>query len=326
MKHRKTFLFGIILVAASVLGPAQQVIEEIVAIVNDEAITLSAFRRDYEERLQAAQSQLKGEELDKAVALIKKNLLDEMITDMLLLQMARAQNFNVTDRVKMAVENIKKANNIDTDDDFKRALAQQGYEVDAWLKVMEERIMRDAVLSNEVGRKIVIDDAEIVDYYKKHQSEFVVPEEYQLQAVYLKIEGVDEAAIDTRKKEIDAKLKSGTAFPAVAESDSDEPLKEAKGDLGSFKKAELDKTLLAAVEKLTKGEVSSWVQTKNGWYLLRLADKKDSRLLPFDEARGPITEKVGGEKQAVEIQKFLTGVKKTNFIKILKPNPLDDKI
>lgn len=328
MKHRKKILFGIILVAASVLGPAQnaKVIEEIVAIVNDEAITLSVLQRQYEERLQAVQAQFQGEELDKAVESLKKNLIEDLITETLLLQMAKAQNFNVTDRVKMAIENIKKANNIDTDDDFKRALAQQGFEYDDWIKVMEERILREAVLSNEVGRKIVIDDAEIVDYYKKHQAEFVVPEEYQLQAVYLKIEGVDEAAIDTRKKEIDSKLKSGTAFPAVAETDSDEPLKEAKGDLGLFKKAELDKTLLATVEKLNKGEVSPWVQTKNGWYLLRLADKKDSRLLSFDEARGPITEKIGGEKQDVEIMKFMTEIKKTNFIKILKPNALADKI
>jgi len=325
MNHRKTLLFGLVLLMAAAFGPAQQIVEEIVAIVNDEAITLSMFKREYEDRAQAYQAQLKGEELEKGLAALKANLLDEMITETILLQMAKTQNLNVTDRMKMAVDNIKKTNNFETDDDFKRALAGQGLEYDAWIKMMEQRILIDTIRQIEVIRKIVIDDAEIVDYYKKHQGDFVVPEEYQLQAIYIELNNQDPAAIETRKAGIDEKLKSGTAFIAVAETDSDEPLKAAKGGLGTFKKNELDKTLLAAVEKLKKSDVAPWVQTKNGWYLLRLEDKKDNRILPFEEARGPITEKIGEAKQAVEYEKFLTRIKQTNFIKILKPNPLGDK-
>ncbi len=326
MPHSKTILAGILLLAAAVCGSAQQVVEEIVAIVNDEVITLTDFKRGYEERLQAAQGQFKGEELDKAVEFIKAHALDEMITDLLLLQVAKTENYNVTDQVKMVIENIKKANNIESDDEFKRALAQQGYDYDSWISAMEQRIMKDAVIRNQVGRKIVIDDAEVVDYYKKHQAEFLVPEEYQLSAVYLMIEGKDPAALEARKAEIEAKIKSGTAFATVAEAESDDPLKEAKGSLGTFKKTELDKTLLAAVEPLKKGERTSWVQAKNGWYLILLEDKKDSRTLSYDEARNTIAEKIGGEKQNAEVQKYLEDLKAKSYIKILKANPLDDKL
>ncbi|MCX6567134.1 MAG: peptidyl-prolyl cis-trans isomerase [Candidatus Aminicenantes bacterium] len=325
MLQRKTILAGILLLGAAVFGSAQQVVEEIVAIVNDEAITLSEFKREYDERLQAAQAQYKGEALDKAIEFVKTHILDEMITDVLLLQMAKTMNINVTDQLKMIVENIKKTNEIESDDEFKRALSQQGYNYDDWIGTMEKRIMREAVLRNEVGRKVVIDDAEIVDYYKKHQDEFVVPDEYQLRAVYLTIENKEAAALEARKAEIEAKVKSGTPFETVAETDSDEPLKEAKGSLGTFKENELDKTLLAAVKPLKKGEVTSWVQNKNGWYLLQVEDRKDSRVLPFDEARGSITEKIGIEKQNVEVQKFLAEIKTKNYIKILKPNPFEDK-
>jgi len=325
MLQRKIILAGILLLGAAVCGSAQQVVEEIVAIVNDEVITLSEFKREYDERLQAARAQFQGEELDKAVEFVKIHILDEMITDVLLIQMAKSMNMNVTDQLKMIVENIKKANEIESDDEFKRALAQQGYDYDDWIETMERRIMREAVLRNEVGQKVVIDDSEIVDYYKKHQDEFVVPDEYQLRAVYLTIEEKEAGALEARKAEIEAKVKAGTPFETVAEADSDEPLKEAKGSLGTFKENELDKTLLAAVKPLKKGEMTSWVQTKNGWYLLQVEDRKDSRILPFDEARGPITEKIGTEKQNVEIQKFLADIKTKNYIKILKPNPLEDK-
>jgi len=325
MLQRKIILAGILLLGAAVFGSAQQVVEEIVAIVNDEVITLSDFKREYDERLLAAQAQYKGEELDKAIEFVKTHILDEMITDVLLLQMAKTKNINVMDQLKMVVENIKKANEIESDEQFKRALAQQGYNYDDWISAMEKQIMREAVLRNEVGQKVVIDDAEIVDYYKKHQDEFVVPDEYQLRAVYLTIEGKEAGSLEARKAEIEAKVKSGTPFEAVAEADSDEPLKEAKGSLGTFKEGELDKTLLAAVKPLKKGEVTPWVQTKNGWYLLQVEDRKDSRVLSFDDARGRITEKIGTEKQNVEIQKFLTELKTKNYIKVLKPNPFEEK-
>ncbi|MHB8055941.1 MAG: peptidylprolyl isomerase [Candidatus Aminicenantales bacterium] len=326
MPHSKILLAGILLLAAAVCGSAQQVVEEIVAIVNDDVITLSDFKRGYEERLQAAQAQFKGEELEKAIEFIKTHALDDMITDLLLLQLAKTQNFNVTDQVKLVIENIKKANNIESDDEFKRALVQQGYNYDEWIGAMEQRILKDAVIRSEVGRKVVIDDAEVVDYYKKHPTEFFVPEEYQLRAVYLTIEGKDPAALEARKAEIDAKITSGTAFETVAETDSDDPLKEAKGSLGTFKRDELDKTLLAAVAPLKKGERTGWVQAKNGWYLILLEEKKDARTLPYEEARNAIVEKVGAEKQNTEILKYLAELKAKSYVKILKPNPLDDKL
>jgi parvulin-like peptidyl-prolyl isomerase len=325
MSQRKIILAGMLLLGAVVCGSAQQVVEEIVAIINDDIITLSDVRREYSERLQAAEAQFKGEELDRAVEYVKTHILDEMITDILLLQAARTMNLNVTDQLKMVIENIKKTNEIESDEQFKRALAQQGYNYDDWIASMEKQILREAVIRTEVGRKVVIDDAEVVDYYKKHPEEFVVPEEYQLRAVYLTVADREAAALEARKAEIEAKVKGGTPFETVAETDSDEPLKAAKGSLGTFKESELDKTLLAAVKPLKKGEVSPWVQTKNGWYLLQVENKTDSRVLPFDDARGRITERIGGEKQNAEIAKYLADIKAKNYIKIIKPNPLDER-
>lgn len=325
MRHFKAFSAGLLLLGLALLAPAQQVVEEIVAVVNDEVITMTMFKAEYEGRLRTAQSQFRGEELDKAVEFIQANILDEMVTDMLLLQIARTMNLNVADQMKTIVANIMKENDIESEEDFKRALAQQGFAYDVWIKMTEERLMRDYVLRSEIGRKIVIEDAEIVDYHKKHKNEFVVPEEYTLKAVYLTVEGKDPAALEAKKAGIDARIKEGTAFETVAETESDEPMKEAKGNLGTFKKAELDKTLLAVVESLKKGDRSGWVQTKNGWYLLLLEDRKDSRVLEFEEARGQITEKIGLEKQNAELAKFLAELKTKNYIKILKPKPFEDK-
>ena len=153
MLQRKIILAGMLLLGAAVCGLAQQVVEEIVAIVNDDIITVSEFKREYDERLKAAQAQFRGEDLDKAIEYVRTHLLDEMITDVLLLQMARTMNINVTDQLKMVVENIKKANEIESDEQFKRALAQQGYDYDDWISAMEKQIMRESVLRTRSARR-----------------------------------------------------------------------------------------------------------------------------------------------------------------------------
>jgi len=75
---------------------------------------------------------------------------------------------------------------------------------------------------------------------------------------------------------------------------------------------------------LNKGGMTPWVQSKNGWYLILVEEKKDSRLRTFDESRGAITEKIGTQKQNAEVDKFLAEIKSKNYIKILKPDPFAD--
>jgi peptidyl-prolyl cis-trans isomerase SurA len=315
--------FAAFLGLATALGAGPQVVEEIVAVVNDDVITLSQVRREYDIRLQAIQAaNLVGEEHDKAIAQLRAQILDTMITDMLLLQLAKEKNINVTEQLKGTIENIKKENSLATDEDLKRALAQQGLEWEPWLRQVEETMLRQSAVMSEVSRSIALDEAEIVDYYKKHPAEFTEPEEYTLRAVYLATQDADPAALETRKKDILDKVKAGGDFTEISGTMSDPPLKESKGDLGAIKKGDLDKALLAAVEKMKKGDVSDWAQGRTGWYLLKLEDKKDSRLKTFEESRKSIEERIYSQKQTVELDKFLVELKKKSYIKILKPEPI----
>jgi len=320
MRRRTTLLliaFGLVVA----LGLAQEVIEEIVAIVNDEVITLSQYKREYDSRVQTARSQLQGPDLDKYLESLKPGLMDELVTNMLLLQMAKEKNYNVADQVKSTIESIKKENNISSDDELKRALQAQGLEWDTWLKQLEEMIMQRIVVDTEVNRSIVLDDAEIVDFYKKHQPEFIEAEEYKIRAVYLNAVDADAAALETKKTDIDGKIKAGGNFEEISGTSSDDPIKESKGDLGTMKKGQLDPTLQKALDQMKKGDVSPWVRAKNGWYLLKMEDKKDSRLLAFEEARKVIENRLFGEKQGAKLNEFLANLKKKSYIKILKPNP-----
>ncbi len=315
---------------AALLGPAaavvrgQEVVEEIVALVNDDIITLTEYREMFNLRLNEIKAaQLSSEDYDKAYAELKKGLLDYMITDLLLLQKAKELGLNVQEQMKSYLQNIMKENNIASEADLRRAVEQQGLSYEAFLKNYEEGMMRSGVIYTEVERSIVLDDAEIVQYYKKNPAEFTTPTEYKLNAIYLAAETHPGEAADPVKAAIEAKLKAGASFADTAAELSDPPMKEAKGDLGSFKEGELDRTLESAVEKLKAGETSAWVSTKNGWYLLQLAEKKPSALLPFDEARRQVEDKLYNEKRAVKSQEYIKTLRERSYVKILRPDPLE---
>jgi peptidyl-prolyl cis-trans isomerase SurA len=310
------FLFGFASAAAG------QVVEEIVAIVNDDIITLSQYQQYHDQAYQALRAQLSGEEFDKAYSQAKEQMLDTMITDLLLLQQAKKKQLNASEEVKNYVDKLKRENNIETDAQFRQALLQQGVNYEQFLKQIEEGLLRQILISIEVDRSIVVDEAEGVNYYRQNPQEFTEPEEYRLRAIYLSSDARTPEELETKKAEISGRIQSGEDFLTLASEAGDSPLKDNQGDLGFIKKGELDPALEEAVAKLQTGEATSWVQAKNGWYILKLEEKKESRLKPFEDVRAEIYDKIFREKRAKKLTEYLTDLKAKNYIKILKPNPL----
>jgi parvulin-like peptidyl-prolyl isomerase len=324
MKKVLALLLTLAASGAAIAAAAPQVVEEIVAVVNDEIITLSQYKQQFEIQLQQLKSQnLPAEQYDKQYKLLKSELLNAIITETLVLQQAKEKNLNVSEELKNNLAAIKKENNFTSDEELRRAVQQQGVSYELWLKEYEESLLKQMLMVTEVYRSIVLDESEVVQYYKQHPQEFTVPTEYKLRAVYLAPGGRTPEAIAALRSEIDAKLKSGEAFPDVAVALSDPPMKEAKGDLGTFKRGELDKTLEEAVDKLKAGEVSPWVESKNGWYLLKVEERKESYLRTFDDCRNEIQEKLLAGKRQKKTDEYLASLKEKSYIKILKPNPLD---
>ncbi len=302
---------------------ASEIVEEIIAIVNDDIITFSQYKEYHDSLYQMLRAQLQGEEFEKQYSRMKGEILDSMITDLLLLQLAKEKRLNVTEQVRATIEQIKKENHIESDEQLRRELNRQGMDYEQWLKQLEENFLRQALVFTEVDRSIVIEDSQSVNYYKSHSEEFVEPEEYKLRAIYLSSDERGKEELQTLMKEIENKTKAGDDFGALAGQYSDGPIRESQGDLGTLKKGELDATLQAAIASLKPGETAAWVQAKAGWYLLKLEGKKDSRLKSFEEVKQEIEEKIFSEMRTQKLKEFLKEIKKKSYIKILKANPLN---
>jgi parvulin-like peptidyl-prolyl isomerase len=321
MLKKRIILGALVLLAFFSLGSAD-IVEEIVAIVNGDVITLSDYKEQFDMTVQMLRQQLSGESYFKEYERLKDNLLDMMITDLLLLQKAREQGLNVKEQVKATIAQIKDQNNIESDADLIRAMNAQGIDYNQWVKQLEENMLRQAVIYTEVDRTIALDDAEIVKYYKQHQSEFILPPEYRIKTIYLSSVTHGASELAAKRTEISEKLKSGQSFEDLVMAYSEGP-KDNGGDLGFFKKGELEKAIEAGVEKLKPGEISDWIEAKNGWYLIKLEEKKESHQQTFEEARKDIENKLFNEIRSKKIEEFVKKLKEESFIKIVKPNPLN---
>ncbi len=321
MREISVILVLLLISSGAVFLYGQEVIEEIVAVVNDDVITLSQYKAQHEALYQFLRSQFQGEEFQKQYEQRKKNLLSQMITDLLLSQEAQRMEINVDEQMKLWIENVKKENNMDSDAELIRAMQQQGINFEEWKKQMRENIMKEAVIATEVNSNIVIDDSEIVNYYKLHPEEFTELPEYKLRAIYLSNEGRSEQEVEAKKKEINEMIASGEDLAALASKYSEGPEKETQGDLGRFKKGELEKGLEEAIENLKVGEMTPWLNMRNGWYLMKLEEKKESRLKPYEEVRRELEEKFFAEKRQKKLDEFLKALKEKSYIKILIPNP-----
>lgn len=323
MRKRAPFLFGLTLIVILVsMAPAQQVVDEIVAVVNDDIITMSEVREKYEQTVQEMRARFKDEELTKEIDFLKKDILEMMIFDLLVMQKAKEMNLNVSKEVKAQIDEVKKNNNLESDDDLKRALQEQGMDFNQYVKQIEETILKQAVIGQEIRPYMVTDDSEVISYYKAHPELYTEPEEYKPRIIYLASEGKSAAALEEKRKEILAKLQAGESFQTLAKEQSDPPAKDTEGDLGKFKKGELDKPLELAISKIKVNEMTGWIETRNGWYLMKLEEKKESRLMSFEEARKAVEDRILGDKQTKRLELFRKEIREKSYVKILKPNPL----
>jgi len=315
----------VVLIAAlfiAVVLYSQETVEAIVAIVNDDIITLSEYKAEHEALYNFLRSQLQGEEFDKQYEAQKKELLERMITERLLLQEARKQDLNIEEQLRMYIDNIKTQNNIESDEELRRQMAQQGIDFEVWKNQQEKGLLQQAVVFNEVGRNIAIDETDVINYYDQNPDRFTDPTEYRIRAIFISSE--DKSEDDTRKKmaDIDKKLAAGENMAALAEQYSEGPEKETQGDLGAFKEGDLAEPLRKAVENITVGSMTSWIQMPNGWFRIKLEDRKESRLKPFEEVREEIENMLFNQEQQKRLREYLEELKNRSFIKILISDPL----
>jgi len=320
MKQTRTALFAALVIiglAASIVSA--EIIEEIYAVVNGEAITLSELRNAEAEWERNLRREFQGDQLDEALKRMKAELMDTFIERKMLIAEAKRRDYDVDNDVDVMLKEIMKQNGFNTEDELKVALRKEGLTFEKFRDQQKLYRMQQRLIYEEVTSKIKIDNAEIMAYYKEHVDEFTLSAMFDLNAIYMNpASHEDEAALQAKA---DAALKAlaDADFATVAKEYTELGEGEDKNiHLGEFKSGEMDQDLEAAATKLKPGEVSGLVRTGTGWYILQLVTFTPSRLVEYEEVRDRIRRILMAQRHEVKQREYLDQLKKNSYIHIFK--------
>lgn len=132
--------------------------------------------------------------------------------------------------------------------------------------------------------------------YDKEKARFISPPQWQVSHILIKLPAkptdAEKQAALARAEKVDALAKaSGADFAKLAEEYSDDlGSKRQGGDLGWLQKGDAGPEFQAALDKMTKGEISSPVLTSDGYHIIDLRDLRDGSAETFAEVRSQLVQ------------------------------------
>jgi len=294
-----------------------EILEQVLVKVNGDIVTKSDFERMQVEFLrQKPELQnvtADSPELQKAVAESTPQLILSAIDELLLVQRGRELGYVMTDdQFKGVLDNIKKDNNIDTDEKFQEALKQEGMTLADLRRQLEKNMLETRVQQNEVLAKISVTEEEARAFYDAHKNEFTTPSELMLREILIAVptsdRGVNVAQDDAAKskaEDVRHRLLSGEPFARLAGEVSEAASKANGGLIGPVKVDELAPTLQTMLGKMKPGDISEVIRTQRGYQILALESRTETKVKTFDEARQDISDRIADEKRRGETQKYL---------------------
>ncbi len=153
-----------------------------------------------------------------------------------------------------------------------------------------------------------VTEQEAREYYDKHKDEFIKPTERRLSQIVVKNE--DEA------KKVYEKIDKGEEFEKIAkELSTDEKTKASGGDLGFFKKGQLNQQIENAVFSLRKGQVSMPLTYKGELYIFKVTDVKGTPV-EFDQIKSQLIEQLKAKKQQDWFNSYIEELKKKHKVEV----------
>ncbi len=171
---RSTLLFLVILLVAFPSAVAfAEIVDRIVAVVNDEIITYSVLNEafaPYDKKIKQ-QNYSFSKEMEVRFR-FREQLIGQLVDQKLTEQEVRKLGIEISEKeIDQAIERTKSVNSI-TDEQLRDMLAQDGMSIELYRKNMKQQLLKTRLIQYEVKSKIVITNKEIEDYYNKNKSEF----------------------------------------------------------------------------------------------------------------------------------------------------------
>lgn len=249
--------------------------DRIVAIVDQAVVT----EQELESRIATVTAQFKkqGAELP-AEAILRKQILERLITDTLQLQYAAQTGLKVDDnQLDKTIGRIAEQNQLSLAE-FTEALAKDGVSMTKFRADIRNEITLARLREREVDGRVNVSESEIDNFLTSQAANNENQDEYEIAHLLIRTpeEGATEE-IQKAKSKVDTaltELKAGVSFAKVSASFSDAPNALEGGSLGWKKASQMPALFLDALKAMQVGDVSAPLRSPNGFHVLKLNNKR----------------------------------------------------
>ncbi len=295
------------------------VVDRIVAVVNDEIITMTELDAAFAPYARSIEGQYKGTDIDRVLKQQKTLFLQQMINNLLIEQMAEKAGPGIKAgpaEVDAVFNDMLKKNNI-TLAEYQKRLAEEGQSIETVKKEIASQMLRMRLLRREVQGKIVVTDEEIGRYYDQHREEYEGKEAVRIFQILLAVPPATDAAarrkIAEQAQDIRRRIAAGDSPEAVIASGGGAIQAQ---DIGFIERGIVVPELEKAAFGLETGQISDVVETQLGYHILKATDRRGAGTKPLEVVRNEIKAKIEDEKVAKKYDEWIDDVRKKAFIDI----------
>jgi parvulin-like peptidyl-prolyl isomerase len=303
------------------------VIDEVIAQVNDQAITLSMLKAEMREAAGALKerSGMTEQQAADEVAKNQPRIIANLISEQLVLQKGKEiprLPEDVEAEVNREMLRIMKSQGFKTLEEMEAAMRAAKLEPADIRQTFRSQFMRQAVMQREVDAKIYfgLTQEELKKYYEANRTKFVKPESVELSEIYLSFANKAEADVRARAAQIVTQARGGADFAALAvahserQQDGKPVAPETKGKVGRYDVPSLRPEIATAVKNVAKGGVTEPLRLEDGYQIIRVDDRTPASEATYneEEVRGALTQ----ERAAKEREAYINTLRKEAYINV----------
>ena len=280
--------FGVLTAAVRAQVPAPGAVvasykDAVVAAVGDETITIYDLDKEVAPQLQALSRQPRGQATDVKVEELRKDVANHLIETELLWQEFKSRGFKLPlDLLQKRIDGIVFAQAGGNRERFEKQLFDQGLSWSEFEEKLRKNLAADLLVDEFIRRPVHVSPEAVRAWYDTHKADFTVPARVQLSLILLKPDGKYAGKLDETLAKIQAQLAEKADFGWLAKQYSEGPEAAKGGDLGWMNETSVQKEFAEAVRGLKRGETAKPFQAAAGRILLKVTDREDTRLEPFD--------------------------------------------
>jgi parvulin-like peptidyl-prolyl isomerase len=297
-----------------------EVVDKIVAVINDEIITLYDLNAAFEPYLKNIENTYKGQDKDDLIQQTKETFLQRLVDNVLIEQEAKRTGIIVKEEDVMGVlQDTLTRQNLSMQN-FLKNLAAEGSSIESVKKDIRSQLVRTRLLRREVKDKIIVSESEIGAYYNEHREEYEGKESVRMKQLLLPFSSEadknEKAKLRNEALSLRERIIKGESFDSLEAKYSKGPAASHCGYVGFIEKGTIIPEVEAVAFKLPVNQVSHVIESSVGFHLIKVVDKKGAGLKPITVVREEIKAKLEEEKLDKKFGEWISSVRARSHIEI----------